>query len=122
MADIAVAVGPGGRHEDGDVIDAFNQARIARVFPGQTTWQFSEQEKKSYLLLQLDDFDDVTRDDMVAPEVGQAGEIVRERRHQVRWRALLATLGTSQQEILDPGTVKDYRAVRLSRAVVERKS
>jgi predicted membrane-bound spermidine synthase len=103
VATIVVSVRKSGGYIDGDVIEAFNDARILGVFPDAQAWQASDQELFSYLVLTTDDFSDA------------AMERLNNREFRVDWRSHLQRLGVTEAQVQDARRRKDVRHIQFTR-------
>jgi hypothetical protein len=86
------------------------EAKSAFREADHTLWPLSEREKRHFLALPVDDFDDTERGVMETPAFsGQTVTKIRQRK--VAWQALLPTpVGKTIQEIQNRGIAVDIRA------------
>lgn len=107
MAELAIKIKDTGNYKDGQIIDAFNDERIHRVSPQLSKWPATQQEKKEFLWITVDDFSNEKLKELKAVDMDAEGVVVTKRKCSVNWRAL--KLAFTKSEIEDHGKESDCR-------------
>ena len=108
MAELALFTGSGEKWQDGDVVDAFNNKRIQKHYPGSDSWHFSDRERQFFLILKVDDFTEAVRsvwmeegwvDTGVLDQFGnKTYRLDRRRSYNIDYRSLLTSKQISDAE------------------------
>lgn len=125
---------PGAEVWYGGTIDV-SPAKVSAVWDAieaQTTnlranhglWPLGTLDKRHFLPLRLDAFDDATAEELHAAEVEMDPDgneaLLRRRKHRVQWRDVLSSVGVAEADVLDRNKETDGRGSQLSRAVIVR--
>lgn len=114
------------RFYTGDGRSDYSSARLDTVWTAIETqtperetnyeqWPWSRAEKARQLVVQVDDFDEATRADLVAPLLDVDETVLKQRKSRVDWRSLS---GVVEADVLDPTQEVDLRGTEFLRSSI----